>query len=102
MRFRPDYPLEVIRLYRGGASIRALAVACCVSEEEMEQFLKVHRVFRKPRTIFGTKSNRTSMNRPGHINGKELSDEWWESNNQAFCDAMAREYPGKKFKTVQP
>lgn len=102
MRFRPDHRHEVIRLYKGGASVRGLAEACGVTEEVMERFLEDEGLFKTPRTNSRKKWNKTSPQRPAHINGQELSDTWWESNDQAFCDAVVREYPGKKYKSERP
>ena len=39
MRFKPENPHEVLRLYQGGASILGLAKACSVSALTMERFL---------------------------------------------------------------
>ncbi len=97
MQFKPDNPHEVLRLYQGGASILGLAKACSVSGKTMEWFLRNRGVYKKPNAISRTKSNKSTPQRPVHISGQELSEAWWESNNQAFCDAMAREYPGMKF-----
>jgi len=96
MRFLPNNPLDVIRLYESGASICRLAEACCVSDSTMVQFLRDQDVYKRTYTVTKTKVNKTPE-RPIHISGQELSDDWWESNNQAFCDAMERGYPGMKF-----
>ncbi len=96
MPFKPDNPLEVLRLYQGGATILELAKACCVSEETMERFLRCQGVSKRPQTISRTRSNKGTPQRPVHISGQELSDAWWDSNNQAFCDAMDRAYPELK------
>ncbi len=97
MRFQPENPHEVFRLYQGGASILGLAMACSVSELTMERFLRGQGVYKRPQPISRTRSNKGAPQRPVHINGQVLSDDWWESNNQAFCDAMERGYPGMKF-----
>jgi hypothetical protein len=97
MRFKPDNPHEVLRLYQGGASILGLAEACGVSDATMVLFLRERGVYKKPNAISKTKSNKVFPQRPVHISGQELSEAWWESNNQAFCDAMDRGYPGMKF-----
>ncbi len=97
MHFKPENPHEILRLYQGGASILGLAKACCVSESTMEQFLRGQGVYKRPQTISRTRSNKGTPQRPVHISGQELSDAWWESNNQAFCDAMDRGYPKMKF-----
>jgi len=97
MQFQPKNPHEVIRLYESGASIRELAELFCVSDMTMRRFLRQRGVDKRPHTISRTKSNKDAYKRPTHISGKELTEAWWESNNQAFCDAMEREYPGMKF-----
>ena len=97
MRFQPDNPHEVIRLYENGASIRGLAEACGVSDATMVLFLIDRGVYKRTYAVSRTRANKGHPQRPIHISGKELSDDWWESNNQAFCDAMEREYPGMKF-----
>lgn len=96
-QFKPDHPHHVIRLYEGGASICELAGACGVSDSTMERFLKESGVYKRSQPISRARSNKGAPQRPVHIAGQELSDAWWDSNNQAFCDAMAREYPGMKF-----
>jgi hypothetical protein len=96
-QFKPDNPHEVLRLYQGGASVSGLAKACSVSELTMERFLSGQGVYKRPQTISKTRSNKGTPQRPVHISGQELSDAWWESNNQAFCDAMDRGYPEMKF-----
>jgi len=97
IRFKPDNPHEVLRLYKSGASIRGLAMACGVSGTTMERFLKDRGVYKRTYAISTTRSNKGAPQRPVHISGQELSDAWWESNNQAFCDAMDRGYPDMKF-----
>jgi len=97
MRFQPDNPHEVIRLYKGGASICGLAKACGVSDATMERFLRDRGVYKRPHDISRTTSSKGPPQKLIHITGQVLSDAWWDSNNQAFCDAMKREYPGIKF-----
>jgi hypothetical protein len=97
MQFQPENPQEVIRLYKSGASIGGLAQACSVSDQTMERFLKERGAFKSLRDLSKSKANKGTPQRPGHISGQELSDAWWESNNQAFCEAMDRGYPGMKF-----
>jgi len=97
MRFKPDNPHEVIRLYESGASICGLAEACGVSDATMVQFLKDRDVYKRTYAVSRTRVNKGTPQRPIHISGQVLSDAWWESNNQAFCDAMERGYPGMKF-----
>ncbi len=63
----------------------------------MERFLKDRGAYKSPRDTSKPKPNKGSPQRPVHISGQELSDAWWESNNQAFCEAMDRGYPGMKF-----
>jgi hypothetical protein len=96
MQFKPDNPHEVLRLYQGGASILGLAKACGVSDTTMVLFLRDRGVYKRTYAVSRTRVNKPPQ-RPTQISGKELSDEWWESNNQAFCDAMDRGYPGMKF-----
>ena len=97
MRFQPDNPYEVIQRYESGASIRGLAKECGVSDATMVLFLRDRGVYKRAYAISRTRSNKGTPQRPIHIRGQLLSNDWWESNNQAFCDAMAREYPGMKF-----
>jgi len=97
MQFKPDNPHEVLRLYQGGASILELAKACSVSGTTMERFLRGQGVYKRFQTIRRTSWNKGYPQRPVHISGEVLSEAWWESNNQAFCDAMDRGYPGMKF-----
>ncbi len=97
MGFLPNNPHEVIRLYENGASVCGLAETCGVSDATMVLFLRDRGVYKKPNAVFRKRVNKGTPQRPIHVGGKELSDAWWESNNQAFCDAMAREYPGMKF-----
>ena len=97
MRFLPNNPHEVIRLYENGASVCRLAEACGVSDATMVLFLRDQGVYKMPNAVSRKRVNMGAPQRPIHAGGKELSDAWWESNNQAFCDAMAREYPGMKF-----
>ena len=73
-----------------------LATACSVSGKTMEWFLRDRGVYKKPNAISRTKSNKGTPQRPVR-RGHSFSQTWWESNNQAFCDAMEREYPGMKF-----
>ena len=97
MRFLPNNPHEVIRLYENGASVYGLAVACGVSDATMVLFLRDRGVYKKPNAFSRKRVNKGTPQRPTHVGGQQLSDAWWESNNQAFCDAMALEYPGMKF-----
>jgi hypothetical protein len=97
MQFQPENPQEVMRLYKAGASIGGLAQACSVSDKTMERFLKDRGAYKSSRDTSKPKPNKSTPQRPGHISGQELSDAWWESNNQAFCEAMDRGYPGMKF-----
>ncbi len=104
MRFKPDNPHEVIRLYESGASICGLAEACGVSDATMVHFLKDRDVYKRTYAVSRTRVNKGAPRvnkgapqRPIHGGSQQFSDAWWESNNQAFCDAMAREYPGMKF-----
>ncbi len=97
MGFLPNNPHEVIRLYENGASVCGLAEACGVSDATMVLFLRDRGVYKMPNAVSRKRVNKGAPQRPIHAAGKELSDAWWESNNQAFCDAMAREYPGMKF-----
>ena len=96
-RFKPDNPLEVVRLYESGASICELAEACSVSDTTMMRFLRDQGVYKRTYADSRTRVNKGTPQRPMHIKGQELSDDWWESNNQAFCDAMDRGYPGMNF-----
>jgi len=97
MRFLPNNPHEVIRLYENGASVCRLAEACGVSDATMVLFLRDRGVYKKPNAVFRKRVNKGTPQRPIHRGHQQLSEAWWESNNQAFCDAMAREYPGMKF-----
>ncbi len=97
MRFKPDNPHEVVRLYQCGASILGLAKACSVSDTTMMRFLRDQGVYKRTYADSRTRVNKGAPQRPIHISGQVLSDAWWESNNQAFCDAMERGYPGMKF-----
>jgi hypothetical protein len=97
MRFLPNNPHEVIRLYENGASVCRLAEACGVSDATMVLFLRDRGVYKKPNAVFRKRVNKGTPQRPIHGGRQQFSDAWWESNNQAFCDAMAREYPGMKF-----
>jgi hypothetical protein len=63
----------------------------------MVLFLRDRGVYKRTYAVSRTRMNKGTPQRPMHINGQELSDSWWESNNQAFCDAMERGYPGMKF-----
>jgi hypothetical protein len=98
MLFQPDNLDEVVRLYAGGASVRSLARACDVSLAAMTRLLEDQGVYKIPGARSSRKSNRRSPERPQHIEGQELSEAWWNSNNQAFCDAMKRQYPGTNFR----
>ena len=100
MQFPPDNPHEVIRLYKGGATICGLAEACGVSDATIEWFLRERGVYKRRHAVSRTRSSKGPPQKPININGKELSDAWWDSNNQAFCDAMERGYPGMKFSDV--
>ncbi len=93
MDFEPENPDDIIRSYKKGTSIVRLAEACGVSFKTMEEFLVDRRVHLKPRAKPKTNLKKNYPQRPSHIVGEAFSEDWWDSNNKAYCDAMSREYP---------